>query len=80
MEEMLRDLIGANVELRSNSGAAEYTDRGTLEAVTDRWCRLRAADGSLLCFPIANIRLIKGTPQRVNLPVPASPAPPDSGS
>jgi hypothetical protein len=84
MEELLQDLVGTVVELRSNAAGAEHTDRGTLEAVNDRWCRMRAADGSVLCFPIANVRLVKGRTQRPSLPVPASagdiadPAPPST--
>ncbi len=56
--EVLRDLLGQYVEVRSRAGQSEYTDKGMLEAYDSQWIRLRK-DSETICFPIANIRLLK---------------------
>lgn len=74
MEELLKDLVGTRVQVWSGVGDSEHSDLGLLEACNERWCRLRESEDVVLCFPIANIRLVKGRPQRtVGLPLPAAP-------
>jgi len=73
MEELLKDLIGTQVDLWSNAGNSEHVDHGLLEACNERWCVLRESGDALLCFPINNVRLVKGRPPRkVGLPLPSS--------
>ncbi len=54
----LTDLIGKRVEVWSNSGDDEHSDRGTLEAFAFPFVRLNE-NGKILCFSIFNVRLIK---------------------
>jgi len=59
MNEALKDLIGEEVTVWSNSGDTYYTDTGTLEAYDHPWVRIRRSNEELLCFSAYNIRLLK---------------------
>ncbi len=54
----LTDLIGKRVEVWSNSGDDEHSDRGTLEAFAFPFIRLND-NGKILCFSVFNVRLVK---------------------
>jgi hypothetical protein len=54
----LSDLIGRRVEIWSNSGDDEHSDRGVLEAFAPPFLRLND-NGKILCFTIYNVRLVK---------------------
>ena len=54
----LADLIGKRVEVWSNSGDDEHSDRGTLEAFAFPFVRIND-NGKILCFSIFNVRLVK---------------------
>lgn len=56
---LIYELLERRVEVRSQAGNAEGTDRGTLEACDAQWLRLRKENGELLYFPIVNVRLVK---------------------
>lgn len=56
--DALSDLIGRRVEVWSNSGDDEHSDRGVLEAFDHPFVRLND-NGKILCFSIFNVRLIK---------------------
>jgi hypothetical protein len=61
MNEALGELIGNEVEVRSNSGDDDCCDHGILESFDYPWIRVRKSDRELLCFPVHNIRLVKVT-------------------
>jgi hypothetical protein len=61
MNEALFELIGNEVEVRSNSGDDDCCDYGLLEAFDYPWIRIRKSEKDVLCFPVHNIRLIKVT-------------------
>ena len=61
MNEALGELIGNEVEVRSNSGDDDCCDHGVLEAFDYPWIRIRKSDKEVLCFPCHNIRLVKVT-------------------
>lgn len=54
----LTDMVGKRVEVWTNSGDDEHSDRGTLEAFAFPFVRIND-NGKILCFSIFNIRLIK---------------------
>jgi len=54
----LTDMVGKRVEIWTNSGDDEHSDRGTLEAFAFPFVRIND-NGKILCFSIFNIRLIK---------------------
>ncbi len=55
----LRDFIGEYVEIRSQYGQSEGTDRGILEAYDYPFLRLRKDSGDVFCFPVQNVRIVK---------------------
>ena len=55
----LHDFIGHYVEIRSQYGQSEGTDRGILEIYDDPWLRLRKESGEIFCFPVQNVRIVK---------------------
>jgi hypothetical protein len=78
-DELLRDLIGVQVDVWSTYGTSEHSDRGTLEACSERWLRIRTAEGVILCFHTDKVRLVKGRsrpPGPAALPIPAKGEPP----
>ena len=58
MSELLRGLIGSQVQIYSVRGQAEVSDAGTLEAFDDAWVCL-SQEGEKLYFSVYRIRLIK---------------------
>jgi hypothetical protein len=73
MDGLLSDLVGTKIDLWSGGGGSEHVDHGTLEAFDGQWCRVRDGSDQVLCFPISNIRLVKGRPQgKVGLPLPSA--------
>lgn len=56
--DLLRDLVGKNVQVYSVRGETEVSDVGTLEDCDGVWLRLRT-DHGLLFFSVHRIRLIK---------------------
>jgi hypothetical protein len=59
MNSIIEELLGYNVQVRSQWGQSEGRDEGVLEACDGRWIRLRKDNGETLYFPIANVRLVK---------------------
>ena len=59
MNEAFGELIGNEVEIRSNSGDDDCCDYGVLEAFDYPWVRIRKSEKDVLCFPVHNIRLVK---------------------
>ena len=59
MNDILRDVVGKKVEVRSESGAGDFRDEGTLVAYDERWIQLQKTNGEYLFFAIVNIRLLK---------------------
>ena len=57
--DVLQELVGEYVEVRSQAGNADYRDDGILEAYDDRWIKLRKSNSECIYFPIANVRLVK---------------------
>ncbi len=53
------DLIGKQVEVRSQYGGGEGVDRGILEVYDYPWIRLRKDNNEILCFPVQNVRMVK---------------------
>lgn len=60
-DNVLSELLGRDVEVRSLRGQSECVDSGVLEAFDERWIKLRTDSDELLYFPIANVRLLKPT-------------------
>ena len=60
MDEMLRALVGRQVQVFSVRGETEVSDAGILEAYDNNWVCIRKA-GEALYFSIHRIRLIKAT-------------------
>lgn len=60
MDEMLRALVGRQVQVFSVRGETEVSDLGILEAFDDNWICIRKA-GESLYFSIHRVRLIKAT-------------------
>ena len=54
----LTDMVGKRVEIWTNSGDDEHSDRGTLEAFAFPFIRLND-NGKILCFSVFNVRLVK---------------------
>ena len=54
----LTDMVGKRVEVWTNSGDDEHSDRGILETFAFPFVRIND-NGKILCFSIFNIRLIK---------------------
>jgi hypothetical protein len=61
MNQALEELIGNEVEIRSNSGDDDCCDYGVLEAFDYPWVKVRKSEREILCFPVHNIRLVKVT-------------------
>jgi hypothetical protein len=59
MNEAIYELIGNEVEVRSNTGDDDCLDSGILEAFDYPWLRIRTAKKEVLCFPVHNVRLVK---------------------
>ena len=59
MNDLLKELIGRTVEVRSRSGDTGYRDEGKLVDCDERWIKLDKGYDGVLYFPIANIRLVK---------------------
>ncbi len=57
--QALRDFIGQYVEIRSQYGQSEGTDRGILQAYDYPFIRLRKDTGETFCFPVQNVRIVK---------------------
>ena len=58
-EDILHELLGKEVEVRSQAGNADYRDNGTLVSYDARWLKLEKTHGETIYFPIANVRLLK---------------------
>ena len=58
MEDVLRGLVGRQVQVYSVRGETEISDTGTLEAYDSNWLCLNR-NGGMLYFSISRIRLIK---------------------
>ncbi len=56
---VLSELLGQEVEVRSLRGQSECVDSGVLEAYDERWLKVRQSPEQVLYFPIANVRLLK---------------------
>ena len=61
-EDLLQDLVGRRVEVRSQAGNHDYRDDGKLVAYDARWICIEVAYGDRIYFPIANVRLLKPLP------------------
>lgn len=59
MNDLLKELVGKTVEVRSRSGDAGFRDEGILTDYDERWIKLDKGYEGVLYFPIANIRLVK---------------------
>lgn len=59
MNDLLQELLGKVVEVRTRGGDRGYQDAGTLTAYDEHWIKLEKEGGEALYFPIANIRLVK---------------------
>ena len=57
--DVLNELMGKSVEVRSLRGQGECVDSGVLEAYDEQWIKLRKDGGEVLYFSIANVRLLK---------------------
>lgn len=58
-DDVMSEVLGKYVEVRSQYGSSEGRDEGVLEAYDERWIKLRKANGDTLYFPIANVRIVK---------------------
>jgi len=58
MDEMLRALVGRQVQVFSVRGETEVSDSGILEAYDNNWLCIRKA-GDAFYFSIHRVRLIK---------------------
>ncbi len=58
MDEMLRALVGRQVQVFSVRGETEVSDSGVLEAYDNNWLCIRKG-GEALYFSIHRVRLIK---------------------
>ncbi len=58
MDEMLRSLVGRQVQVFSVRGETEVSDIGVLEAYDSNWLCIRKS-GEALYFSIHRVRLIK---------------------
>ncbi len=58
MTDVLHEVLGQFVQVRSQYGQGEGRDEGVLEAYDERWIKLRK-DAETLYFPIANVRIVK---------------------
>ncbi|RYX86213.1 hypothetical protein EON83_03045 [bacterium] len=59
MNDILKDLVGKHVEVRSRAGDGGFRDEGRLVDYDERWIKLDKGAGEVLYFPIANVRLVK---------------------
>lgn len=59
MNETLRELIGKQVRVGTNSGSGYAQDVGILESYDHPWLKLRKNDGKVLCFSAYQIRLVE---------------------
>ncbi len=59
MKDLLEELLGRTVEVRSQSDGANSRDDGKLVAYDERWIKIQKSYGEVLFFPIANVRLLK---------------------
>ena len=57
-DDLMRELVGQQVEVRSQSGSQEFRDDGVLEGCDGRWLKLSTSGGDLY-FPVAKVRLVK---------------------
>lgn len=58
MSDLLKELLGKHVELRSQS-ERDWRDDGILQDYDERWIKLRKSSGDTIYFPIVNVRLVK---------------------
>lgn len=58
-DDVLSEMLGREVEVRSLRGQSECVDLGVLEAYDERWIKVRNDSGEALYFPVANVRLLK---------------------
>ncbi len=58
MDDVLREMVGRQIQIYSVRGETEVSDIGTLEAYDNNWLCIRKG-GEALCFSIHRIRLIK---------------------
>ncbi len=58
MSDLLRELIGRQINVYSVQGQSEIRDSGELVSYDDTWLCLRK-DGELLYFSIHRVRLVK---------------------
>jgi hypothetical protein len=59
MNEILKEVLGREVEVRSQAGDRDFRDDGKLVAYDERWIKIEVGANSFLYFPIANVRLLK---------------------
>ncbi|HEY3280979.1 MAG TPA: hypothetical protein VGN26_01785 [Armatimonadota bacterium] len=59
VHRLIDELVGIKIEIWTTGGQNDFHDQGVLEAADGDWLRLTKTDGSLLYFPIHQIRLLK---------------------
>lgn len=58
-EDLLKEIVGRRVEVRSQAGNADFRDDGKLVSYDARWICIETSYGERIYFPIANVRLLK---------------------
>jgi hypothetical protein len=64
MNDAIERLVGQQVQVWSNSAGQGFTDAGILVSFDYPWLVIRADSGELFCFPVHNVRLMKGRAPR----------------
>ena len=59
MNDVLKELVGKQVEVHSMGAEALYRDSGRLVSYDERWVVIEKVPGEMLYLSIVNVRLIK---------------------
>lgn len=59
MNDLLQELLGKEVEVRSQAGQRDCYDSGTLVAYDEKWIKIEKGQDFCLYYPIVNVRLLK---------------------
>ena len=59
MKDLLEELLGRTVEVRSQSERGDHRDDGKLVGYDERWIKIEKSYSETIFFPIANVRLLK---------------------